>query len=364
MRYHDPHKKNGTITIRVMCAVVFMLFCFLWLYLFQGDVMAYGQHVLSGGQTHYDRTVGAVIITVVLQLLQLGVYGVVRLARRTHALTYLPSMLTLAVLSRVSPDMTVHSVVHGHWWIVVLILVAWGGAVWLSRHLLPFADDNKELTGLFSQRSSINLLIMVLMMLGVVAVSNTEAVFHFRAHAEAALQRGDVDEVLRVGSRSHETDESLTMLRIHALARQGQLGERLFDYPIVGRSTDMLPLKGSRSRLLVMRRDSLLKHLGGRPLYAMDVDTYLHALQRDSLATPLVADYLLCSYLIDRNLTAFAEALPTYYPDSVALPRYYREALQVYHQRDSLPKPAMDNAARLRAFKEQRNSYWFYYYYH
>ena len=113
-----------------------------------------------------------------------------------------------------------------------------------------------------------------------------------------------------------------------------------------------------------MRRDSLLKHLGGRPLYAMDVDTYLHALQRDSLATPLVADYLLCSYLIDRNLTAFAEALPTYYPDSVALPRYYREALQVYHQRDSLPKPAMDNAARLRAFKEQRNSYWFYYYYH
>ena len=371
MRFHDPHKKNGTITIRVMCAVVFMLFCFLWLYAFQADVIAYGQHVLSKGQTSYDRTVGAVIITVVLQLLQMLVYAFVRLSRRTHALTYLPSMLALALLSNLplptpvggglpadAPLTTYHLLLA-----TPIVLLLWGGAVWLARHIMPFANDNKEPTGLFSKRSWTNLLILAAMMLGVAAVANTNAVFHFRAHAEKALQNGLPDEALRVGRRSHEADESLTMLRIHALALKGQLGERLFEYPVVARSTDMLPLKGSRSRLLMTPRDSLLKHLGGRPLYAMDVNTYLRALERDSLATALVPDYRLCAMLIDRDLTAFAQALPQYYPDSTLLPRYYREALQLYQQRDSLPTPPDTPAAKLRAYEQQSDSYSYYYFY-
>lgn len=364
MRYHDPHKKNGTITIRVMCAVIFVLFSFVWLYEFQGDVIAYGQHVLSRGQTHYDRTVGAIIITAVLQLLQLGVYSVTRLSRRTHALTYLPSFLALALLSNVGPDMTIQSVTNGSWWIVGGVLLLWGGAVWLARHVLPFQNDNKEPTGLFSQRAWINLLLLTAMISGVAVIGNSNAVFHFRAHAEAALQRGDLDEVLLTGRRSHETDESLTMLRIHALALKGELGERLFEYPIAGRSTDMLPLKDSRSRLLIMQRDSLLKHLGGRPLYSMDADFYLQALERDSLATTLVPDYRLCGYLINRNLEAFVHALPTYYPDSTALPRYYREAVELYQQRDSVipPSPA-DKTEQLRAYENERDTYRYYYYY-
>lgn len=363
MNFHDPKKKNGTITIRVMCAVIFVLFCFLWLYEFQGDVIAYGQHVLSGGQTRYDRTVGAVIITAVLQLLQLGVYAVVRLSRRTHALTYLPSMLALAILSRISPGMTIPTVLHAPWWIVAVVLVVWGGAVWLARHVLPFASDTKEPTGLFSLRSSTNLLLMAAMMLGVAAVGNTNAVFHFRARAEVALRQGDTDAALRAGLRSHEADESLTMLRIHALARRGELGERLFRYPVVGSSSDMLPLRGSRSRLLMLHRDSLLKFLGGRPLYAMDVATFLRALQRDSLATPMVGDYLLCGYLIDRDLPSFAQTLPEYYPDSLTLPRYYREALQLYQQSDTLPSPSQDKADKLHAYEQSRDTYFYYYYY-
>ena len=364
MRYHDPHKKNGTITIRVMCAFIFVLFCFVWLYEFQGDVIAYGQHVLSRGQTHYDRTVGAVIITAVLQLLQLGVYAVTRLARRTHALTYLPSMLALALLSDVGPQMTIQSVTGGAWWLLGIVLLLWGGAVWLARHVLPFENDSKEPTGLFSQRAWINLLIMTAMMVGVALFGNSNAVFHFRAHAEAALQRGDLDEVLLTGRRSHETDESLTMLRINALARKGELGERLFEYPVAGRSTDMLPLKDSRSRLLIMQRDSLLKYLGGRPLYNMDADHYLRALEHDSLATGLVADYRLCGYLIDRDLEAFVQALPTHYPDSTQLPRYYREALELYQQRDSVVPPSpSDRAEQLRAYENERDTYRYYYYY-
>ena len=64
------HRNQGTTTHKVVCAVCFFLFSFLWLYEFQADVLAIAQHVLSNGVTHYIRTVGAIIITIVLYMLQ------------------------------------------------------------------------------------------------------------------------------------------------------------------------------------------------------------------------------------------------------------------------------------------------------
>jgi len=330
MPNYDPHKKTGTITTRVMCALVFIAFSFLWLFMFQADVLAVAQHVLSQGQTHYDRTVGAVVITLVLWLLQMGVYAVTRLGRRTHALTYLPSMLILTVLSDISPDIDLHFSIGAWVWIGPLVLVLWGVAVWFARNVLPYEKDDNQTIGIFSRRIWLNLLQMVAMMLVVALVGNSNAVFHFTAHAETSLLKGDVDEVLRVGERSHETDEHLTMLRMQALGRKGELGERLFEYPIVGSSADMLPLKDSRSRLRLLPIDSIWKAFGARPVYRLTTAQYLHALSVDSVSHPMWADYMLCGQLIDRNLEAFVKTLPNYYPDSVALPRYYREALELH----------------------------------
>ena len=48
---------------QIACIVAFCVFSFVYLYFYQQDVLAAAQHVLSGGKTHYDRTVGAVLIT-------------------------------------------------------------------------------------------------------------------------------------------------------------------------------------------------------------------------------------------------------------------------------------------------------------
>ena len=77
--------------MRVMCAVVFFVFTFCYLYFYQADVLAMAQHVLSGGKTRYNSLIGAVLITLVLYLLQLLVFAVTRLYKRAHALTYFPS---------------------------------------------------------------------------------------------------------------------------------------------------------------------------------------------------------------------------------------------------------------------------------
>ena len=378
MRNNNRHRSEGAVILRVTCAVAFLLFTFCWLYFFQGDMLAVAQNGLSGGKTHYNHTVGAVICTAVLFGLHLLVFFLTRLTRRTHALTYFPSMLLLAFVSSISTPFR-----WGAWlWAGPLALVLWGGAVWLSKELLPFGDDDRRPVALFSRVTWINLLQLALMMIGVAAVSNTNAVQHFRAHSEVALMKGDLDEVLRVGRRSLETDESLTMLRIFALSQKGQLADHLFEYAVSGTSNDMLPLQGSKSALLLMPDSLLWQHFNRRP--AGSVAQYLDSLERDTLATPAWRDYKLMGQLIDRRIDTFVVCLPRYYTmEADSLPRHYREALVLYQQtvdtlfiyRDSLmlnrwhdfhandsiyPKPS---ERKIRTEEEFRGTYWYYYFF-
>jgi hypothetical protein len=56
----------------VLCTFVFALFPLFYLYYYQADLMTLMQHVSSEGQSHYNHLVGAVLITVVLLLIQVG----------------------------------------------------------------------------------------------------------------------------------------------------------------------------------------------------------------------------------------------------------------------------------------------------
>jgi len=398
---------NGNKSIvSIVCGAAFLLFTFCWLYFFQGDMLAVAQHGLSGGKTHYDLTIGAVIITSVLFVLQLAAAMLTRLARH-HWLTYVPSFLLLSFVSSVSSPFS-----WGAWpWAGPLVLVLWVVAVVVVRKLYSAASGWLS-AGVWRDLWQ-NLLPMAAMMLFVAGMSDTNAVRHFRAHAELSLMRGDADEVLRTGDRSLETDESLTMLRLFALSRQGVLGDSLFTYAVTGTSLDMLPLAGSQGRLMLMPDTLLWDHFGVRPdtivlrsdsalrvQWAADtlrpayagvspfasrftVRQYLDSLEHDSMATTAVRDYRLAGHLIDRRLDSFAVALPRYYPLSAdSLPRHYREALVLYQQRfdtlfiykDSLMLEcwkafeaydslyAKKSERLIRMENQQKRTYWYYYY--
>jgi len=381
MNFNHPSKGSSTIVTRTVCAIVFVVFSFCWLFFFQADLLAVAQYILSGGQTSYNRLVGAVVITALLQLLQLGVYALTKLSKRYHALTYLPSMLVLGVLTDITLPL---SLLPASLLAIVIIVLLWLGCVFVARGIQPYEDDRTG--GLLSRRMWINLLVMSVMMLGVTLIGNSNAVFHFRSHAETALIKGDVDEALRVGGSSHESDASLTMLRAYALSKKGELGERLFSYPVVGTSDDLLML-GSDARMVLCPVDSFYRHLGALPRHGMNGAHYLRNLQRGGQATAAVADYVLCGYLVDRDLDAFAADITKYYQvsDSTAeLPRHYREALVLYthlrsHPRivyhDTVMDEDYEDLQKLEAqypessdCKNQvrdkyENSYWYYYEY-
>lgn len=376
-------KHDGTITTKVVCAISFILFSFLWLYGFQADALTVAQHVLSQGVTHYDKVVGTIIIMVVLIAIQFIIAHIVRIPRRTYALSYFPSLLILASISDFVVDDHYEVSVSLWYWLFPLLLILWGVCVWLARQALPFANNQRQYVGVMSTRTWLNLLQMIIMMLLVALLSNTNAVYMNSAHAEVALMENDVDEALRVGEKSLETNERLTMLRAFALSKKGSLADELFSYPVKGTAQSILPMT---VKPLMFPEDSIWKHLGAKPHSLMPAEHFYEILERDSLATSAVADYRLCGYLVDRNLDAFVKMLPSYYTiaDTLPLPRHYREALILYKHQSKAPQIAysdslldaqwatlqqlksdykVDTERHYQIFRSFQHTYWYYYFY-
>jgi hypothetical protein len=388
MNYNHPIHNSSTIGLHLMCAIVFLIFSFIWLNCFQADVMAVAQHVLSKGMTRYDPLIGAVIITVLLYVLQLMAYTLFRLRKRSHALTYFPSMLVLGVITDINSDIDQHFSLGAWWWLFPLLMVLWAGIAFLMRALQDVEPD-VEPSGIFSRPMWINMLIMSLLIIIVASFSNTNAVFHFRMRAEGCLERGDYAKALEVGKKSLESDADLQMIRMYALTRVGELPERLFNYPIVAGSSAMLPVEG-KSHFLMYPTDSLYKYLGARPGGEMTTARYLQLMQRrDTLDDRRIADYQLCGLLIDKQLDAFVRELKVHYAEGDTLiadhlPKHYREALTLYtHQRstplivyhNSVMDEDWDNLQEVeakypdpterkgRVEEQYRGTYWYYYEY-
>ena len=380
MNYSKSDKGSSTIIIRVMCATIFVLFTWGWLYFFQADALAMTQHVLSDGLTHYNRFVGALIITAILMILQYVINNTTKLNKRFHALTYMPSMLLLAMLTDISQTIDNGISISRSIWLVVVFAVIWGAMIFFVRQ---YENVDKEFhIPLFSRSMWMNLLMMSAMIICVGWIGNTNAVFQYRMKVEGHLMRGEYHQARKVGQKSLESDADLMMLRMYALARCNELGEHLFEYPITGNSSQILPTSG-KTKMLLCPTDSIYKFMGARPAVPMEPERYLAMLQRrDSVNHIAIADYLLCGYLIDKQLDRFAQEISHYYPLNAQLPKHYREALTLYTHSRSNPSVVYqvpeveENYANYQELKKQyrdpmeqktrvseeyRGTYWYFY---
>lgn len=330
-------RKDGTIVMKILCAVFFLIFTTLYVSCYQPDILAVTQHVLSGGATHYNSVIGTVLITLVLWLVQMAIYGWTRLSHRAHALTYFPSMLLLAVLTDVSSNLTTDNYLGVWVWLFPLLMIVYAGVVWLFRQLEPMEPVPFSI-GLFSRVTWINMLQMCLMVLIVCCIGCSDTVFHCRMRMESDMLRGDYKAAADVGKNVEVTDSSLTMLRILALSKTGTLPERLFEYPLVGGSQAMLPNRIS-VRLMMLPEDSVYSTFGIVLKEKLSPMTYLrHVNNSRKYASQASRDWQLCGYLLDRNLDAFVLTLPRYYDIRKPLPKAYREALVIYNHLRKKPR--------------------------
>ena len=373
---------NGTL-LQTACAIVFLLFVFVYLYFFQADLLSMLQHVLSGGATHYDRTVGTVVITAVLYLVHLGAKRLGGLDRVCHALSYFPSLLLLAALTDVEVDFSVNPL-RGLWlWLAPLLL-----AVYVFLSLAVKYNWIETLPPSYSAPISVlwkNLLLMACMFIAVCLCGNNDSVLHYRLRVERLLGSGAYTKALMAGEKSDEADASLTMLRAYALSRSGQLGERLFEFPLTGGSYALLP-DGKGVRCLLYPEDRIVRALSIRKKGDMTPMEYLLYIERNGLGRKPVTDYILCGYLLDRNIDAFVNAIRRKYSlTSPSLPKHYKEALTLYTHLRSNPVLVYHNEVMDADYADFQNlehkytdareresyvhdmygdTYWFYYFYH
>lgn len=186
---------NGALTVRVVCAIAFSFVSFVYLYVFQADIIGISQHILSGGMTRYNPLVGALLITSVLMLVQLGVYAFTRLNRDFHAVTYFPSILLLTLLTSVRPETGTVAYASTWLWLTPLLLLLWGGGVYVCRQLQRLIGSRSSV-GLFSRTMWRNTLTLAAFFLFAGMAGNGDERVHNASHIEMAVLRSDSAKVL------------------------------------------------------------------------------------------------------------------------------------------------------------------------
>lgn len=367
---------------RVTCTFVFTLFTFYYLYCYQADLLTVIQHVLSKGQTHYNHFVGAVLITVLALLLQVGVVKIFQKMRLAWALTFVPSALCIMMLTNVEVSSADYQLVFGAWrYASPVLIVLFVAAVWGINKSGVLASLPRLLFGAMRELWA-NLLIVLLLMLSICFAGNNDKYYHARIHAEQCLINNDFAGALDAIRKYNVADGNLSMLTVFALSKSNELGEHLFEFPILG-VDEMLP-NGKDIKFAIYPAYKLYTYLGGRYIQPMASRQFINFQRRTHHVNKPMADYILCAHLLDRDLNAFVKDLPKYYEvnDSVPLPRHYSEALTLYMHTHTNPSIVYNNnvyttdyedyQALERKFANKRerknmlhrtygNTYWYYF---
>ena len=344
-----PMGKNSRYdqSISIICATLFAIFSFLYIYLFQGELLALLQDNLSRGVTESNTFLSALLLTVVLMLIQWLVNRKSVLHGRWEALSYIPSCLLLALLTNVNDATMLYSVASWLWG-VPLCLLLYVGVVWLERMMITV----RKLT--FFAVLWPNLLALSLLFVFTAQVSNHSTAPHMELAAWRYMHQGKYERVLEVGARSDDYNAELTSLRNLALAKTGQLGERLFHYPQPYGADGLIYNKYSKQSA-TYGSTAFYSHLGGHEAYGGEhgrAYAQRMAMKNDSV---IYRDLYWAALLLDKDLDAFVKVTAPLAAEGAAMPTHYQEAWLLYgEQHPEAVKPFVPDSAVVNRFDAYR----------
>ena len=333
MNYNNPLPSSINNIIKLTTIVLFALFSFIYLFCIQNDVLAEAQYVFSGGLTTYSRLWGALIITGFLLVIQYYVAKASKLVGRWYALSFFPSFVVLAILTSLNRAV-IEDFSFGQWvWALPLLIVLFILLLYIKRRLPGESIDDGDYH--LSRYLWPNYAVMFLMMLVCGANASADDVFMYELKAERLLLEDNFEGASRVGEKSMNTSPRLNEMRMYALARQGLLGEKLFDYPQPYAAQSLMMMDDTVTRLHRFTCKNIQKALGAWANTSVtSFDHYVDLLRKNpsTCHNPLLADYILCGKLLEKDLRGFTQVIKRYYdlssPVNVRdLPKAYREAM-------------------------------------
>ena len=341
--------KRNFLTYTI-CNIVFVSFCFCYLYYYQADLLSLMQYTYSDGQTHYNHLWGAVLTA--LLLLSVNLLAI-RRNKEFHtfsAWTFFPSAILLTFITggRQTEDLNL-----SFGFIACMSLIAVCLYVIFSKCIRNFIRTNSEKinNNSFIKNLWINLLIITVQFMYVCAFSNSDRLFHARLHVLQSLCEKDYDEALSTIVKLETSDRQLTTLIVYTLSKKNMLAERLFEYPLRGGSVSLLPDSTLTSKFGF---DEIYHHLNLK-IPGNQIHNSIEFIRHGRGINKQAADYILCGYLMDKNLDAFVENITKYYDINDLLPKHYREALTLYVHSHTTPKVIFKNSIMDADFQDYQN---------
>jgi len=394
MKRRHPRTHQAAQTVFTACAVVFIVFSFVYLYVYQPDLLAQQQYFFSHGTTVYNAFLGAVVITVLLTFAGYVLWRLFKPHASCAVLVWLPPSYFLALLTSVRFGTDGGVEWEAQWHSMLVLLAGYIVLALLCRICAAFIAPRYKYRYRFSDLDSDSVVPSLSLGLFVLSCaffllswcSNAGSVLHHELRVARLLHEGRSSEALATGVR--DTSRRLSTLRVAAMLSRGTLADSLFSLPLTTGSSVLLP-SACDTCFVLAPETCIYVHLLARPARRpVSTRRFLERVYgMDSLRRLRSRDMYLCSFLLDKDVDAFAENLSSsvyaLHPDS--LPRYYREAL-VLHGRMGRPpyidyadevmetnledfmRLKEDNGAspREKAYRVSRmfaDTYWYYYFF-
>ena len=365
--------------VHVCNYILFTLFTFLFFYGLQQDVITLTMQNRLGVRCPGLSVCMPYILTALLLSLKIALNKLLRLKGRHHALSFVPLFALMVFLTILEPHFSLFKAA-----IQSFVLLLYVPFISRLRGAMHYGDH-------FQTLLIPNLIVMLSSFVFVTLMANTSDVLHYELRLQRHLNNGHVEAALAVAQLEQATSQRLTALRAYALSHKDELGENLFSYPIPKGRSDLF-LHQTDERYMLYPLDSVKAFVGWLPRQTVTIPELIDRLSlvTDTLRKPPMADYLLCTLLLKKDLGAFVHWLPRFYDVGEAerlgnLPRHYREALILYKALSLSPAIVFHSnqtETNFRDFKElarqypdtrvRRNqlrsvygdTYWWYYWYH
>ena len=315
-------KLKYNIPIQIICASLFAIFSFLYIYLFQGELLALLQDHLSKGATSNNALGTAVIVTLLLMCVQWGVNRLSKLHGGWVALSYMPSCVLLALFTAIDGD-TVHYSLAKWIWGVSICMLLYVFIVWVERRVISLSRPS------FPKILWPNMMTLAFLFAVTAQVGNHASALHMELAAWKHLHGNDYEAMLKVGNRSDDYNMGLTTLRNLAMLKTGTLSEQLFCYPQHYGAEGLIYHDDERNAENYSAKE-FYNHLGVQP---NEGETGIDFSQRIYATVDSVAyrDWYFAALLLDKELDVLASELEVIVQEWDTLPTYYQEALLLYN---------------------------------
>lgn len=371
-------RKKTTRILAIMGSLLFCTFSIVYLGIFQGDLMEAIVAHEHPDMPVYNRWLGAVTITAVLQLLQFLI-RLIRIRRKWFSFSYLPSFFILGVLTFYRDIEFYYIVLAVLVFLFILLLIPVMG---------KRAQKKMTVKAYRTYIINLNLLELIIFSVLTLSIGNTNDNLHYELAMNRYIKNNEPEKALLVGRKSSNPNRPVTALRTLALSKLDRMGEALFEYPQLYEEYGLLYAKQYSNDNLGFMPTDLYEYLGFKQESDETPTAFLQRFYKSEPENKIAFDYYWSATLLDNQLDSlpkFVEAVKEgRFYDIKKLPKHFAEAVVLYnHLNPETPlSEALEQTDKLSEFiaakeqtfksteaeagfmqKQYGSTYWWYYFY-